>query len=79
MQHIIRSAAAHAKPKISSVYLHVQVSNDGAKSFYERHQFKEIGVYENYYKKIVPHDAWILELEVKPEVAESSGDAPSAA
>ena len=75
IQHIIRSAAASAKPKISAIYLHVQISNDAAKSFYERHDFKEIGVYENYYKKIVPHNAWILELEVKPEAAGPAADA----
>lgn len=78
MQHIIRSAAAQEKPKINAIYLHVQVSNDGAKAFYERHQFKEVGVYENYYKKIVPHDAWILELEVTPEMAGSAGDVATA-
>lgn len=78
MRHIIRSAAAQEKPKISSIYLHVQISNDGAKAFYEQHHFTEVGVYENYYKKIVPHDAWILELEVKPEMADSAGDVPTA-
>lgn len=78
MQHIVRSAAAQEKPRISAIYLHVQISNEAAKSFYERHHFKEIGVYENYYKKIVPHDAWILELEVKPEAAEPAADAPQA-
>ncbi|KIP10887.1 hypothetical protein PHLGIDRAFT_21984 [Phlebiopsis gigantea 11061_1 CR5-6] len=78
MQHIIRSAAAQEKPKISSIYLHVQISNDGAKAFYEQHRFTEVGVYENYYKKIVPHDAWILELEVKPEMADLAGDVPTA-
>lgn len=42
----------------------MQISNDGAKKFYERHGFEEVGVHENYYKKIVPHDAWILEKVV---------------
>ncbi|KAG5648624.1 hypothetical protein DXG03_003235 [Asterophora parasitica] len=53
--------AAHSKPKISKIYLHVQVSNTDAKKFYERHGFKEVGVHADYYKKISPHDAWILE------------------
>jgi len=61
---ILAAAAAHAKPKISRVYLHVQTSNAAAKVFYERHGFKEIGVHENYYKKIIPHDAWILERAI---------------
>jgi N-alpha-acetyltransferase 50 len=64
IQHIIKSAASQVKPKISTIYLHVQVSNQAGKTFYERHGFKEISVYKGYYKKIVPHDAWVLELEV---------------
>jgi ribosomal protein S18 acetylase RimI-like enzyme len=58
-------AAAEAKPKIRRVYLHVQTSNQDAKRFYERHGFKEIGLQENYYKKISPHDAWILEKTLR--------------
>jgi len=61
LELILAAATSHLKPKISRIYLHVQVSNDGAKKFYERHGFKEIGIHENYYKKIVPHHAWILE------------------
>lgn len=78
MQHIIQAAAAHAKPSISSIYLHVQVSNDGAKAFYEKHGFKVVRVYENYYKKIVPHDAWVLELEVTPTAPAAASDASQA-
>ncbi|TFY69616.1 hypothetical protein EVG20_g3072 [Dentipellis fragilis] len=61
LELILESAASHTKPKISRIYLHVQISNDGAKQFYERHGFEEIGVAEHYYKKIVPSDAWILQ------------------
>lgn len=50
-----------ATDKIHRVYLHVQISNEEAKKFYEKNGFKEVGVHEGYYKKIVPHDAWILE------------------
>ena len=66
LQHLIDTAAAHAKPKINAIYLHVQVSNGDAKRFYERHGFKEVGLYENYYKKITPHDAWILQRDIEP-------------
>jgi N-alpha-acetyltransferase 50 len=61
---VLAAAAAQTKPKITRIYLHVQISNVAAKTFYERHGFKEIGIHENYYKKIVPHDAWILEREI---------------
>ncbi|KAH8828247.1 N-acetyltransferase NAT13 [Flagelloscypha sp. PMI_526] len=70
LEHILTAAQAHSKPsKIDKVSLHVQTSNTDAKRFYERHGFKENGVQENYYKKITPHDAWILEKDLR----ESSG------
>ena len=53
------------------MYLHVQVSNEDAKRFYERHGFKETGLEKDYYKKITPRDAWILELEVQHLTSES--------
>jgi len=68
IQHILTAAASQMKPKITSIYLHVQVSNAAAKAFYERHGFKEIGVQHGYYKKITPHDAWILEKSVSDVV-----------
>ncbi|KAI0266812.1 acyl-CoA N-acyltransferase [Gloeopeniophorella convolvens] len=62
---VLQAAASHSKPKIDRIYLHVQVSNDGAKLFYERHGFKESGIDESYYKKIKPSGAWILERAVE--------------
>jgi len=61
LELILESAVAQTKQKVSKIYLHVQTSNHDAKRFYERHGFTEVGVHENYYKKISPHDAWILE------------------
>jgi ribosomal protein S18 acetylase RimI-like enzyme len=58
---VLQAAEGHAKPKIKKIYLHVQVSNDSAKAFYERHGFTEVAIHEDYYRKIEPHDAWVLE------------------
>lgn len=60
------------KPRIQTIYLHVQTSNGAAKVFYERHGFKEVGIDEHYYKKIVPHSAWILEQEVVADATKDS-------
>lgn len=65
IERIIESASSHTKPKIGRIYLHVQVSNEDAKRFYEQHGFKEVGIHENYYKKITPRDAWILERRLQ--------------
>ncbi|KAF8904486.1 acyl-CoA N-acyltransferase [Gymnopilus junonius] len=61
LELVLAAAATHIKPKINKIYLHVQVSNHDAKKFYERHGFNEVGIQKEYYKKIVPQDAWVLE------------------
>lgn len=78
LQHIIQAAAAQSKPRISSIYLHVQISNEAGKAFYQRHGFKEVRVHQGYYKKIIPHDAWVLELDVTPAAPDAASDAPQA-
>ncbi|EIN11843.1 N-acetyltransferase NAT13 [Punctularia strigosozonata HHB-11173 SS5] len=60
----ILAAAENSKPRIRRIYLHVQVSNVDAKRFYERHGFKEAGVIPDYYKRIEPHAAWVLEKDL---------------
>jgi len=61
LELILAAAATQTKSKINKIYLHVQVSNEGAKKFYERHGFIEVDVHKDYYKRIIPHDAWVLE------------------
>merc|ERR1712178_185523 len=51
---------------VSGIYLHVQTNNDVAKSFYEKLGFiQEGGVFEGYYKKIDPPDAFMLKIDVE--------------
>ena len=61
MKTLIDSVTQSQSPKIDRIYLHVQVSNTAGKAFYERHGFKEAGIQKDYYKKIEPRDAWVLE------------------
>ncbi len=61
LQHVIKAAVEHTNLTIKAIYLHVQISNEAAKAFYERQGFKEVSVQQNYYKKLIPHDAWVLE------------------
>jgi ribosomal protein S18 acetylase RimI-like enzyme len=62
LSHLLNSISKRpAAQKIHRIYMHVQISNDSAKRFYEKNGFKEVGIHEGYYKKISPHDAWILE------------------
>ncbi|KAH8119251.1 acyl-CoA N-acyltransferase [Phellopilus nigrolimitatus] len=70
LKHVLDAARVHEKPKISSIYLHVQLSNEDARRFYERHGFAVTGVAKEYYKKIEPRDAWILEHKLHSPNAE---------
>lgn len=49
---------------IGEVYLHVQVGNDDALSFYRRHGFVTKCRLENYYRKIRPADCLYVSLSV---------------
>lgn len=73
LEHVLEAAKKHEKPRISTVYLHVQTSNDDAKRFYERHGFEQFGVAKDYYKKIEPRDALILEYNLHTEPAPVDG------
>ncbi|GAA5984090.1 hypothetical protein JCM10908_006046 [Rhodotorula pacifica] len=54
------------KPRIESVYLHVQVGNDEGKKFWEKWGFEVKDTVKDYYRKISPRDAWLLERKVAP-------------
>lgn len=52
------------KAGISYIGLHVHVENRTALKFYDRRGFKILGKIDNYYKKITPNSAFILELRL---------------
>ena len=64
-------------------YRHVQVSNADAIAFYERFGFHIIERKDNYYKRIEPADAFVLQKNLKPTPdtdtpAAETTDVPSA-
>jgi len=74
LQNVIDAAIASkaAKPSarpLAGLYMHVQSSNVDARRFYERHGFKEVGRVDGYYKRLEPHDAWVLERPLEAEGA----------
>jgi len=52
----------HAKKTndIEEIFLHVQTSNTEALAFYKAFGFENVGIINNYYKKISPPDCYIV-------------------
>lgn len=49
-----------------SVFLHVQINNESAINFYKKFGFDIVETKEQYYKRIEPADAHVLEKRLKP-------------
>ncbi|TKY85007.1 hypothetical protein EX895_006087 [Sporisorium graminicola] len=49
--------------KVESIYLHVQTSNDEARTFYQKFGFQVAETIDNYYRRIQPASAWVLQLQ----------------
>ncbi len=58
LNHVIEQASKDKS--IVDIYLHVQLGNDAAKSFYEKHGFQQVDIIKDYYKRIDPPDCYLL-------------------
>jgi ribosomal protein S18 acetylase RimI-like enzyme len=61
---------------LESVFLHVQINNVSALNFYKRFGFDIVDTKEQYYKRIEPADAHVLEKKIKANPSKAvNGDA----
>lgn len=51
-----------------SVYLHVQLNNNGAIEFYKKFGFEIVETKEHYYKRIEPADVYVLEKNLRLKI-----------
>lgn len=58
LKHIIEFVKTSAV--VSQIYLHVQINNESAISFYKKFKFDVVETLKGYYKKIEPADCYIL-------------------
>ena len=56
----------------SLFFRHVQINNEGAIKFYERHGFEIVEEKKNYYKRIEPADAYVLQKTFKADADSKS-------
>ncbi|KAJ1975064.1 N-acetyltransferase 5 [Dimargaris verticillata] len=72
LQHILQQVAitnheaTDPVDTISQIALHVQIDNEEALQFYQRHGFEAAGIEQNYYQRMSPSDAFILVKTVAP-------------
>jgi ribosomal protein S18 acetylase RimI-like enzyme len=66
LQKIIHDAQSADTHKVG---LHVHIDNAAALKFYIRRGFKTVGRVDNYYVRIVPNSAYILELDLRTSLA----------
>lgn len=65
MQHIIQQISDWEQSShIESIFLHVQINNDEAIQFYKKFGFTIVKEVENYYPRLSPTNAYILERKL---------------
>ncbi|GAA5820644.1 hypothetical protein JCM11251_003091 [Rhodosporidiobolus azoricus] len=57
------------RPVVESLYLHVHVGNEQGRRFWEKWGFEVKDTVKDYYRKLEPRDAWLLERKVGPLAA----------
>lgn len=63
VQHVLNYV--YMDGNFDSIFLHVQISNEGAIDFYKKFGFEIVETREHYYKRIEPADAHILEKTLR--------------
>ncbi|CAF0738500.1 unnamed protein product [Didymodactylos carnosus] len=63
LQHVFKLCERDGN--IDSIYLHVQVNNDTALSFYKKFGFQIVSTATEYYRRLEPCDAFVLEHTLK--------------
>jgi ribosomal protein S18 acetylase RimI-like enzyme len=61
LEYIIELAK---KRKLTSIYLHVQISNEAALAFYKKFGFEISQTIPDYYKRIQPAACHVLQLTI---------------
>jgi len=66
VEHVLNYVQDPDNGDFDSIFLHVQVNNEGAIEFYKRFGFDVVETKQHYYKRIEPADAHVLQKSLKP-------------
>ncbi|KAL5108775.1 N-alpha-acetyltransferase 50 [Taenia crassiceps] len=72
LRHVLRTCMKNKQ--VQSIYLHVHIENDAAVKLYEKFGFQITSKIENYYHRLSPQDAYILEKQLDHSVSVSDSD-----
>ncbi|VDD79181.1 unnamed protein product [Mesocestoides corti] len=72
LRHVLHKCMKNKQ--IQSVYLHVHIENEEAIRFYQKFDFLITDKVENYYHRLSPQDAYILEKQLDHSVPVSDSD-----
>ncbi|XP_043486871.1 N-alpha-acetyltransferase 50 isoform X1 [Polistes fuscatus] len=64
VQHVLKYV--NKDGNFDSIFLHVQISNEGAIDFYKKFGFEIVETKQHYYKRIEPADAHVLQKTLRP-------------
>ncbi len=72
LRHVLHKCMKNKQ--IQSIYLHVHIENEEAVKFYQKFGFEITSKVENYYHRLDPQDAYILEKQLDHSVPVSDSD-----
>jgi ribosomal protein S18 acetylase RimI-like enzyme len=70
LEHVLKFV--HSDGNFDSIFLHVQVNNEGAIDLNKKIGFEIVDTKEHYYKRIEPVDAYMLQKTLRPKI--TNGD-----
>ncbi|CAF0961154.1 unnamed protein product [Adineta ricciae] len=76
LEHVFK--ICEREGNIDSIYLHVQINNETALAFYKKFGFQVISTATEYYRRLEPCDAYLLERALKKSAANEQTAAATA-
>ena len=74
MTNIILYCNKTTQRGLQCIFSHVQVNNDSAIAFYDKFGFEIVEKKENYYKRIEPADAYVLQKTFRSKNEQINGE-----